>query len=98
MMADQAISRMSTRLGEIRALGVSRLAVFGSTVRGNAGAQSDLDVLVAFESGKKTFDSYMELKFLLDDLFPELEIDLVTESSLNSAIRDRVLSEARDVA
>ncbi|MFW5777501.1 MAG: nucleotidyltransferase family protein [Spirochaetota bacterium] len=98
MTLDETIRRITARHAEIKALGVSRLALFGSTVRGNADAQSDLDVLVAFESGRKTFDSYMELKFLLEDLFPELDVDLVTESSLNSTIRDRVLSEARDVA
>jgi len=40
----------------------------------------------------------MELKLLLEDLFPGVAVDLVLESSLKPGIRDKVLSEARDVA
>lgn len=98
MDADQAVARIRTRLDRIHALGVTRLAVFGSVARGEAIERSDLDVLVAFEAGRKSFDSFMEVKFLLEDLFPGVNIDLVLESSLNAAIRDRVLKESRDVA
>jgi uncharacterized protein len=81
----------------IRELGVARLALFGSAARDEMNDASDIDVLVVFHPGHKTFDDFMELKLLLEDLFPTRRIDLVLESSLKPTIRDKVLSEARDV-
>ncbi len=40
----------------IRALGVARLALFGSVLRGQTHAQSDVDLLVQFAPGTKTYD------------------------------------------
>jgi uncharacterized protein len=48
-------------------LGVRRLELFGSAVRGEATALSDLDFLVDLQ--KKTFDSYMDVKEFLENLF-----------------------------
>jgi len=79
-------------------MGVRRLAVFGSVARDSTRNSSDLDILVRFEKNKKTFDNFMELKFFLQDIFPELHIDLVLEDSLKETIRNQVLSEARVVA
>jgi hypothetical protein len=93
-----AAQRIQEHLHSIRALGVARLALFGSAARDEMTQASDLDVMVVFAEGRKTFDSFMELKLLLEDLFPGVTVDLVLESSLKSSIRDRVLSEARDVA
>lgn len=93
-----AVQRIRAQLPRIQELGVERLALFGSVARDEAGDTSDLDLIVVFRAGRKTFDSFMELKLLLEDLFPQTKIDLVLESSLKPAIRDMVLSEARDVA
>jgi predicted nucleotidyltransferase len=40
----------------------------------------------------------MGIKFLLEDLFPETKVDLVLEDAPKPNIRERILSEARDVA
>ena len=61
-------------------------------------AANDLDVIVVFAPGSKTFDNFMELKSLLEELFSGTRVDLVLESSLKPAIREKVLSDARDVA
>ena len=79
-------------------MGVKRLAVFGSVARNSTSDSSDLDILVRFKKNKKTFDNFMDLKFFLQEIFPEVRIDLVLEDSLKETIRNRVLSEARDVA
>ena len=63
-----------------------KLGVFGSTVSGEAGPQSDLDILVAFLPQRKSFDNYMDLEFLLEELFPNRRIDLVLENALKPAI------------
>ena len=98
MTGSVVAQRIQSEVRRIRELGVARLALFGSAARDEMDDVSDIDVLVAFLPGQKSFDSFMELKFLLEDLFPARHVDLVLESSLKPAIRDKVLSEARDVA
>ncbi|MEI6704023.1 MAG: nucleotidyltransferase family protein, partial [Deltaproteobacteria bacterium] len=60
--------------------GVSSLALFGSTARGQARQESDIDVLVAFD-GPATSAKYFGALFLLEDTFG-CRIDLVTEKAL----------------
>jgi len=74
--------------------GVKRLGFFGSLVRDERKATSDIDVLVEFEKGAKTFDNYMNLKFFLEGLFGR-KVDLVIADTLKPQIRDRVLEEVR---
>jgi predicted nucleotidyltransferase len=75
---------------ELRRLGVRRLGLFGSAVRGEATETSDLDFLVEFDH--KTFDSYMEVKELLARLFGR-RIDLVIAEAVKPHLRERILGE-----
>jgi hypothetical protein len=70
--------------------GVRKIGVFGSAARGEAGPESDVDVLVEFED--PAFDRYMDLKFYLEDLFGR-PCDLVIEESLKERLRGSVLAE-----
>lgn len=54
---------------------VRRIGAFGSYVRGEQKATSDIDVLVEFE--KPTFDNFMDLAFYLEELFGR-RVDLLT--------------------
>jgi uncharacterized protein len=91
-----ALNRLADQLDTVHGFGVSSLALFGSVVRGEDTASSDLDFLVEFE-GVATFDGYMDLKLFLQDLF-DRPIDLVTKRSLKSQISETVLAEAINVA
>jgi predicted nucleotidyltransferase len=81
----------------IRALGVERLGLFGSFVRGEQGPRSDVDLLVRFRPEAKTFDNFMELAFLLEDLL-QRKVELVTTESLSPYLGPHILDEAQDVA
>ena len=72
--------------------GVTRLALFGSTVRDAARAESDIDILVAFD-GPATSSRYFGVLFYLEDLFGS-RIDLVTEKGLRSELRPYIEKEA----
>ena len=71
---------------------VTRLALFGSTVRDEAGPDSDVDVLVAFD-GPATSKRFFGGQFYLED---ELgcRVDLVTEKALRPELRPYVEQEA----
>ncbi|MBI5181164.1 MAG: nucleotidyltransferase family protein [Nitrospirae bacterium] len=72
--------------------GVKKIGVFGSFAKGREKAGSDVDVLVEFEEGYKTFDNYMELKFFLEDLFSR-RVDLVTIKALKPQLKEDILQE-----
>ncbi len=79
----------------IRALGVKRLGLFGSFVRDQQGPESDVDLLVEFEPGRKTFDNFIALPFLLEDLL-QRRVELVTSESLSPYLRPHILDEVED--
>lgn len=81
---------------EIRALGVERLALFGSVLRGDADPGSDVDLLVTFRSGEKSFDRFVALSELLEKELGK-SVDLVTVEALSPYIGPRILAEASDV-
>lgn len=75
--------------------GVTRLALFGSTVRDAARADSDVDILVAFD-GPATSERYFGVQFHLEDVFG-CAVDLVTDKALRSELRPFVEREAVNV-
>ena len=77
---------------DLKHLGVKRCGVFGSFVRNQHQEDSDIDILVEFESGKKNFDNFMELAFFLEKLFGR-KVDLITVESLSPYIGPHILRE-----
>jgi uncharacterized protein len=76
----------------MKALGVARLGVFGSFARNEVTPQSDVDFLVEFRGGEKTFDHFIELAFFLEEITGR-KIELLTPESLNKHIGPRILRE-----
>ena len=76
--------------------GVAELAVFGSVVRGDAGPESDVDVLYGLRDG-------VHLGWAINDLADDLEevlgrpVDLVSKRALHRQLKDAILAEARIV-
>ena len=52
--------------------------------------------MVEFDKGKKTFDNFMQLSFLLEDLLGK-KIELVTTDSMSPCIRPYILKEVEYV-
>jgi predicted nucleotidyltransferase len=75
--------------------GVLRLALFGSTARDSASAESDIDILVAFD-GPATPQRYFGVQFYLEDVLGR-PVDLVTEKALRAELRPHIEREALHV-
>lgn len=86
-----------THREEILSLGVEKLGLFGSFVRGEQGPKSDVDLLVRFRPEEKTFDNFMGLGFLLEDLL-QRRVELVTTEGLSPYLGPHILEEVQDVA
>ena len=71
-------------------MGVRKIGLFGSFKRAEARPRSDIDILVKME--KPTFDTYMDVKFYLEDLFGR-KVDLVMEEAIKPQLRSYILNE-----
>jgi uncharacterized protein len=82
---------------ELREMGVERLGLFGSFLRGDSHDKSDVDLLVEFAPGRKNFESFMNVSFRLEDIFHR-HVELVTKESLSRHIGPSILQEAEYVS
>ena len=78
-----------------RRFGVTRLALFGSTVRDEARPDSDIDIVVVFD-GPATSSRYFGVLFLLEDELGR-SIDLVTDKAMRVELRPFIEREAVNV-
>jgi hypothetical protein len=91
-MVDLLVSKREEILQIARRHGVTRLRVFGSMARGDAGPQSDVDLLVDVGTNPSPWfpgGLIAELEELL-----HRRVQVVTEQGLDDLLRDRVLQEA----
>ena len=93
---DNIIQIIQDNYQRISELGVKRLGLFGSYIRGEQNSRSDIDILVEFYQDKKTFDNFIALSFLLESLL-EHDIELVTSESLSHFIAPSILDEVQYV-
>jgi len=92
----EVLARIAPVEPEIRSLGVERLALFGSVLRGTPGPESDIDFLVGFAKGSKTYDRFLALCELLEEHLGR-RVELVTTEALSPFFGPRILADARDV-
>ena len=78
----QKIAGMRLELSE--RFTVKRIGVFGSFARGDAGPESDVDIVV--ELTEPTFDHYMDLKFRLEDVL-KLPVVLVMADTVKPRLK-----------
>ncbi|MXX20155.1 MAG: nucleotidyltransferase family protein [Gemmatimonadetes bacterium] len=73
--------------------GVTDLALFGSTVRNEAGPDSDIDILVSLRGRRGWKSEYSDVLRYLEDLF-ENRVDLVLEADLREELRPYIEADA----
>jgi predicted nucleotidyltransferase len=86
------------RLADIcRRYGIRELALFGSVLRDDFGAESDVDVLIALPRPSPIgLLDFVRCMHELQDLFGR-SVDLVERDTVHWFIRDEVLKSARPV-
>jgi len=92
MKRQRAIELLTQSKAELHnRFGVTRIALFGSTVRDAAADVSDVDILVAFD-GPAISKRYFGVLFYLEDLLG-CPVDLVTEKALRPELRPYIEQE-----
>jgi len=88
---------LGSKRGEILRIaakhGAHNVRVFGSTARGDARDDSDVDLLVEFEPGRSLLD-HAALTLDLQELLGR-KTDVVTEDGVYWLLRRRIMKEAR---
>lgn len=90
MERQYAIDRLRSNESELRALGVTACSLFGSVARGEAGPESDVDVAVQLDQGRRMslFD-LAEVNHRLEGMLGT-KVDVVSEAGLRPRVRARV--------
>ncbi len=88
---DEILATIDAHVDELRRLGATSLALFGSMARGEGSDSSDIDLLVELQP--KTFDAYMDVKLLLEKILGR-KVDLVLADAIKPRLRPMILAEA----
>jgi predicted nucleotidyltransferase len=95
--ADEVIASLQAHAAELRAAGVRHLALFGSVARGEAGPQSDIDLVVELDhEAHITLIGLGGLELRLGELLGR-KVDLLPEPIQKPRLRTNVDRDRRDV-
>lgn len=97
MNKDIAIKRLLLSKEAASLFGISKMGLFGSTVRGDNTPSSDVDILIDFMEGKETFSNFMSVCDLLEKNFGDTKVDVVTMKGLSPFVGKQILSEVEYV-
>ncbi|HEV2991856.1 MAG TPA: nucleotidyltransferase domain-containing protein [Candidatus Angelobacter sp.] len=94
MDKDLIITKLRDHAPELREAGVIHLGVFGSVARGDANANSDVDLLADFDKSKRvTLVTMGNLESRLADLLG-VKVELSSADWMREPVRKQALSEA----
>jgi uncharacterized protein len=89
---DNLLELIRTNRRTIKSFGVRKVGLFGSFARNEQQPESDVDLLVEFEKGKKNFDNFIHFNFFLEGLLKR-RVEVVTTQSLSPHIGPHILKE-----
>jgi predicted nucleotidyltransferase len=94
MRREDVIRLLKQAEPELRARGVTSLALFGSTARGEAGPKSDVDVLVELDMARRpTLVDLSGVRLFIGDMLGR-ETDLAIKDSLRPSYRANIEADA----
>ena len=96
MKRDEAIARLQQHTAKLKRLGVERLYIFGSTARGEAGDDSDVDLFFDHEKGKLGLFELMDVKERAASILG-VKADIMTRNGLHPRLRKRIEESAERV-
>ena len=92
MNTEDLLSRLrDLRPGLIQQYKVREIGVFGSYIRGEQSADSDIDLLVEFDEEADLFD-LVGLSLYLEEIL-QRKVDIVPKRALRAELRETVLKE-----
>jgi uncharacterized protein len=96
MQREEAIARLQEHKAELRQLGFESLYLFGSTARGEAREDSDVDLFFDYERGRLGLFELMDVKERASRILG-CKADIMTSDSLHKVLRSRIEASALQV-
>ena len=96
MKRDDAIAILKEHESELRRLGVEHLYLFGSTARGEAREDSDVDLFFDHPEGSLGLYQLMDVKDAAARILGR-KTDIMTRRSLHRVLRERIEASALQV-
>jgi len=96
MERNDAIAKLREHEAELKQLGVEHLYLFGSTVRGEARPDSDVDLFFDHPEGSIGLYELMDIKEAAARIL-ECKADIMTRRSLHRVLRARIEASALQV-
>lgn len=96
MNRSEAIARLREHEAELKRLGVEHLYLFGSTARGDAREDSDVDLFFDYERGKLGLYELMDVKEAAARILGR-KADIMTRDSLHKVLRAQIEASAVSV-
>jgi predicted nucleotidyltransferase len=93
MERDEAINRLQQHQSDFNRLGVERLYMFGSTARGQAGHDSDVDLFFDYQKGELGVFELMDVKEFATKILGR-KTDIMTRDSLHKTLRQSIEATA----
>ena len=90
---DYILTTIQTHKPMLFKLGIRDIGLFGSYVRGEQSAKSDIDILIDFEPDKENYDNYMAVYDIIEQLFKNERIEIITKNGLSPYIGPKILNE-----
>ena len=93
MTGDEAIRRLQQHEADLKRLGVEHLCLFGSTARGEARHDSDVDLFFDYKKGKLGLFELMDVKEYAASILCR-KTDIMTRDSLHRMLRQTIEATA----
>ena len=97
MKKSSVLKRLQSLKAQLSTVGVSRLGLLGSTVRGESSSKSDIDILIDFNADQETYLNFLIACQILEDSFKRHKLDVVTLKGLSPYIGQTILREVEYV-
>lgn len=94
---ESILSELKANKSRFSSIGIRGVGLFGSYVRDEQSLNSDIDILIDFDPEKETYDNFLAVCDLLEKLFSQNKVDVVTKNGLSPYIGPKILNEVQYV-
>lgn len=90
---DYILTTISSKRNKLARYGIRKVGLFGSYARNEQSPESDIDLLIDFEPDHENYDNYMAVYDILEQLFKNYKVEIVTRNGLSPYIGPKILNE-----
>lgn len=90
---DEIFDVLKSHKLNLERLGIKNIGVFGSYVRDEQTRNSDIDLLIDFAPEHENFENLMAVYDLLESIFKDEKVEVVTKNGLSPHMAPKILQE-----